>query len=303
MKTRHRACTGKLVACFLLKTRERHCYQNKQLQEIANTSEVLLNELVLFLNKIMSETSSEADMSEEHLLDFVLEASDENQNFAASNVAEIMENFVCPPNVATAAETTYTDLSSKDYCVSFAGDNYEYSSTGSSPQSSHLVYQDVSPPPEWEQAHMTNYDGVVWQHHQQGNFSFPHQQIDCTNSSGFAQVPTMFVETNQHYQPKDFLGISSKATQQHHVTHRRQGSGNSNSNKSPKRRRVTTVAQRKAANVRERRRMFNLNEAFDFTAEKSPSFFLREKTFKNRHFKTCCHLHCFYGRCFERETS
>lgn len=29
------------------------------------------------------------------------------------------------------------------------------------------------------------------------------------------------------------------------------------------RRRVPTIAQRRAANVRERRRMFNLNEAFD----------------------------------------
>jgi len=32
---------------------------------------------------------------------------------------------------------------------------------------------------------------------------------------------------------------------------------------SKKRRRVATPAQRRAANVRERRRMFNLNEAFD----------------------------------------
>ena len=30
-----------------------------------------------------------------------------------------------------------------------------------------------------------------------------------------------------------------------------------------KRRRVPTMAQRRAANIRERRRMFNLNEAFD----------------------------------------
>ena len=32
---------------------------------------------------------------------------------------------------------------------------------------------------------------------------------------------------------------------------------------SKKRRRVATVSQRRAANIRERRRMFNLNEAFD----------------------------------------
>lgn len=39
-------------------------------------------------------------------------------------------------------------------------------------------------------------------------------------------------------------------------------SASSTSTKKP-RRRVASVAQRRAANIRERRRMFNLNEAFD----------------------------------------
>ncbi|XP_071802877.1 uncharacterized protein [Asterias amurensis] len=38
------------------------------------------------------------------------------------------------------------------------------------------------------------------------------------------------------------------------------------------RRRVTTASQRKAANVRERRRMFNLNEAFDILRKTVPTF-------------------------------
>ncbi|CAL4112347.1 unnamed protein product, partial [Meganyctiphanes norvegica] len=38
------------------------------------------------------------------------------------------------------------------------------------------------------------------------------------------------------------------------------------------RRRVPTMAQRRAANVRERRRMFNLNEAFDKLRRKVPTF-------------------------------
>lgn len=43
--------------------------------------------------------------------------------------------------------------------------------------------------------------------------------------------------------------------------------------KQPKpRRRVATVAQRRAANIRERRRMFNLNSAFDRLRKKVPSF-------------------------------
>nr|XP_020637600.1 fer3-like protein [Pogona vitticeps] len=40
----------------------------------------------------------------------------------------------------------------------------------------------------------------------------------------------------------------------------------------PKRKRVITHRQRQAANVRERKRMFNLNEAFDQLRKKVPTF-------------------------------
>ncbi|XP_068828489.1 fer3-like protein [Capricornis sumatraensis] len=40
----------------------------------------------------------------------------------------------------------------------------------------------------------------------------------------------------------------------------------------PKRKRVITSAQRRAANVRERKRMFSLNEAFDQLRRKVPTF-------------------------------
>ncbi|KAJ0055035.1 hypothetical protein NL108_008766 [Boleophthalmus pectinirostris] len=39
-----------------------------------------------------------------------------------------------------------------------------------------------------------------------------------------------------------------------------------------KRRRIITVVQRQAANVRERKRMFSLNEAFDELRKKVPTF-------------------------------
>uniref|UniRef100_A0A4W3HU74 Fer3 like bHLH transcription factor n=1 Tax=Callorhinchus milii TaxID=7868 RepID=A0A4W3HU74_CALMI len=40
----------------------------------------------------------------------------------------------------------------------------------------------------------------------------------------------------------------------------------------PKRKRVITCAQRQAANIRERKRMFSLNEAFDQLRKKVPTF-------------------------------
>lgn len=40
----------------------------------------------------------------------------------------------------------------------------------------------------------------------------------------------------------------------------------------PRRKRVITYAQRQAANIRERKRMFNLNEAFDRLRKKVPTF-------------------------------
>ncbi|XP_070566580.1 uncharacterized protein [Ptychodera flava] len=40
----------------------------------------------------------------------------------------------------------------------------------------------------------------------------------------------------------------------------------------PKRKRIINSAQRKAANIRERRRMFNINEAFDELRKKVPTF-------------------------------
>ncbi|XP_022906464.1 protein Fer3-like [Onthophagus taurus] len=52
----------------------------------------------------------------------------------------------------------------------------------------------------------------------------------------------------------------------------RSQSGNSGSSQKKTRRRVATMAQRRAANIRERRRMFNLNEAFDKLRRKVPTF-------------------------------
>ncbi|XP_023014767.2 protein Fer3 [Leptinotarsa decemlineata] len=52
----------------------------------------------------------------------------------------------------------------------------------------------------------------------------------------------------------------------------RNGSSNGSQTQKKTRRRVATTAQRRAANIRERRRMFNLNEAFDKLRRKVPTF-------------------------------
>ncbi|XP_017777454.1 PREDICTED: protein Fer3-like [Nicrophorus vespilloides] len=56
------------------------------------------------------------------------------------------------------------------------------------------------------------------------------------------------------------------------VSNRMSRSGSSSSSQKKTRRRVATIAQRRAANIRERRRMFNLNEAFDKLRRKVPTF-------------------------------
>ncbi|XP_030374772.1 protein Fer3 [Scaptodrosophila lebanonensis] len=48
--------------------------------------------------------------------------------------------------------------------------------------------------------------------------------------------------------------------------------GSTSSSSKKTRRRVASMAQRRAANIRERRRMFNLNEAFDKLRRKVPTF-------------------------------
>lgn len=50
------------------------------------------------------------------------------------------------------------------------------------------------------------------------------------------------------------------------------GAGHGLGSNKKTRRRVATMAQRRAANIRERRRMYNLNEAFDKLRRKVPTF-------------------------------
>lgn len=68
--------------------------------------------------------------------------------------------------------------------------------------------------------------------------------------------------------------VATRATGSGRHTNGTSGTSSSNGSTTTKktRRRTASMAQRRAANIRERRRMFNLNEAFDKLRRKVPTF-------------------------------
>ena len=75
-----------------------------------------------------------------------------------------------------------------------------------------------------------------------------------TDFSGFSQNQQVIMQQGLNQECAGMAGLSENAAQ------------------TPKRRRKTTPAQRKAANVRERRRMSSLNQSFDRLRRRVPAF-------------------------------
>ncbi|XP_065354520.1 protein Fer3 [Calliphora vicina] len=75
----------------------------------------------------------------------------------------------------------------------------------------------------------------------------------------------------QRSQVSSLVNPRSNSSSRTNGTSNGSSSTNGNSNKKT-RRRTASMAQRRAANIRERRRMFNLNEAFDKLRRKVPTF-------------------------------
>ncbi|XP_035537855.1 pancreas transcription factor 1 subunit alpha [Morone saxatilis] len=88
----------------------------------------------------------------------------------------------------------------------------------------------------------------------------PNQQVDNDPSSPNDQMRLNDLPWNRNLEN----GVRSE--------HLVMGSPRYYSPSKSKRRRIITVVQRQAANVRERKRMFSLNEAFDELRRKVPTF-------------------------------
>ncbi|CAF2718068.1 unnamed protein product [Rotaria sp. Silwood2] len=100
------------------------------------------------------------------------------------------------------------------------------------------------------------------------DFHCSQQKISTTNDSYSHQYYQFY--SNWSETTSNNLSINSSIHNQSITTNR-------NVKTKPKRRRIASLAQRRAANVRERKRMFSLNEAFDQLREIVPIFAYEKK--------------------------
>ncbi|KAI5749282.1 hypothetical protein M8J76_006125 [Diaphorina citri] len=103
--------------------------------------------------------------------------------------------------------------------------------------------------------------GPLWEHHSAGY----HSEL---LAAGYPVTPELWATSSSVRPPcmiqQRFNGRLSG--------HGGSSTGTNGGHTKKTRRRVATLAQRRAANIRERRRMFNLNEAFDKLRRKVPTF-------------------------------
>ena len=129
--------------------------------------------------------------------------------------------------------------------------------SSTTPGSSAQVTTELSPGSLWELASSE----LAWG-------GMPYQACHPLWEGGHPSHPL-----GSQYQPSDLLSFSAAAELWGGPRH---GSLSRSSlpyqRISKKRRRIATASQRRAANIRERRRMYNLNEAFDRLRSKVPTF-------------------------------
>ncbi|XP_005089465.1 uncharacterized protein LOC101849094 [Aplysia californica] len=100
-------------------------------------------------------------------------------------------------------------------------------------------------------------------------FSYPQYQQPTYRDSPYVWIgPNNFdipYGSTQGQKQLEEGPVTSRPSQRRHATGER-------SDRSSRKRRAPTLAQRRAANIRERRRMYNLNEAFDCLRQRIPTF-------------------------------
>ena len=166
------------------------------------------------------------------------------------------------------------------YDTAFTGSGY----TASEAMVSGLGYSDY----DWKYGHDATaaynartmypvHESVDQQGHYLGYSSVPHNDIEFMSSPYIQTADMPFSTAMGHipyggpetYYAQPYNTISPSSTSSHSSSN---STGVGRNGEKPKRKRVQNVIQRKAANVRERRRMFHLNEAFDELRKRLPAF-------------------------------
>lgn len=111
-----------------------------------------------------------------------------------------------------------------------------------------------------------SYMGYSGMHSSEVGFMSTPTYIPAADMSFSTPLTHMPYTGHENYFPQTYSSVSPTSSNSS------VGSLTSNNGQKPKRKRVQTVLQRKAANVRERRRMFHLNEAFDELRKRLPAF-------------------------------
>lgn len=119
--------------------------------------------------------------------------------------------------------------------------------------------------------------GNPWSSHHHPHHPMMHSQLPAGNPAHPFFNPMLYSPSGDQSLPtdKDCLtsSFSSSSSSNTSVNGKVDGTGQvkSSSERRP-RRRIASVAQRRAANIRERRRMYNLNSAFDRLRKRVPTF-------------------------------
>ena len=124
----------------------------------------------------------------------------------------------------------------------------------------------------WEEAHQSAAAFAACHYH---NFSNSCDFINTLNFSDANLVPCGSIPTMTISRVSGQSGVNRSNSETASGFQINRSSINTNCNTvkySKPRRRVATMAQRRAANIRERRRMFHLNTAFDKLRKKVPTF-------------------------------